>query len=306
MKETYDILLYYKYTSIRNPQKWALEHTELCQKLGLKGRVIIAEEGVNATLEGLSKNIKKYIKTMSGKRGFSNVHWKVSDGTGEAFPRLSIKVRPEIVTLGLPKKKDVDPRKVTGKHIEPETLHAWLREGKDIHIVDMRNTYEHKVGHFAGSVLPPMQNFRDLPKVLPTLKHLKNKKVVTVCTGGIRCEKASGYLVKEGFKDVSQLYGGIVSYMKKYPGKDFLGSLYVFDKRVTMAYDSKKQTRPVIGVCEKCGVATESYADCTNSRCRHQMLCCLDCVSLDKAFCSNACREIVEKNPHVRSQSVVK
>lgn len=306
MKETHDILLYYKYTSIRNPQKFALEHTELCQKLGLRGRVIIAHEGVNATLEGTSTCIKKYIKALSLKRGFSNVHWKVSEGTGDAFPRLSIKVRPEIVTLGLQKNKDVDPRKMTGKHIKPKTLYTWLRKGKDIHIIDMRNEYEHKVGHFTGSVLPPMQNFRDLPKVLPTFKNLKNKKVVTVCTGGIRCEKASGYLVQQGFKDVSQLDGGIVSYMKKYPGKDFLGSLYVFDKRVTMAYDPKKESRSIIGVCEKCGVTTESYADCTNSRCRHQMVCCVNCISQDKAFCSDACRDIVKKNPQVRSQSVLK
>jgi UPF0176 protein len=302
----HDILLYYKYTSIKNPEKFALGHRVLCESLSLKGRVIVASEGINATVEGLKKNIKTYIKTMSAKRGFSNVHWKVSDGTGEAFPRLTVKVRPEIVSLGLSKKADVDPRKTTGIHLDPKKLHEWFRKGEEFHIVDMRNNYEHKVGHFKDSILPPLANFRDLPKVLPTLKHLKNKKVLTVCTGGVRCEKASGYLVKKGFKDVYQLDGGIVSYMKKYPGKDFLGSLYVFDGRVTMAYNPKKGERPVIGKCEKCGVKTETYADCTHVNCKTQILCCRDCAAKDLGFCGEECVQIVASNPKLRSESVLK
>ncbi len=302
----YTILLFYKYTTIKNPEKFRDEQRALCEKLGLTGRIIVATEGINATLEGTTSNVKKYIKVLSQKRCFSNIHWKESTGTGDAFPKLSVKARPEIVTLGLPKKKDVDPRKMTGKHLDPEKLHEWIRSGKKIHIVDMRNDYEHKVGHFKDSILPPMQNFRDLPKVLPTLKPLKNEKVVTVCTGGIRCEKASGYLVQQGFKDVYQLNGGIVSYMKKYPGKDFLGSLYVFDKRVTMAYAPKKGERPVIGKCERCGVSSEQYADCTNALCHRQFICCTDCISKDGAYCSTECINVVKDNSTLRSQSVLK
>lgn len=302
----HDILLYYKYTSIKNPKKFAEEQRLLCEKLKLTGRIIVAEEGVNGTVEGTKVNVKKYVKTMSVKRGFTNVHWKISDGIGNAFPKLSIKIRPEIVTLGLSKKEDVDPRKITGKHLDPEILHKWLRKDEKLHIIDMRNTYEHKVGHFAGSVLPPMKNFRDLKEVLPTLKSLKNKKVVTVCTGGVRCEKASGYLIKNGFKDVYQLNGGIVSYMKKFPGEDFLGALYVFDQRVTMAYEPKKGERPIIGKCEKCGTKTENYADCGRSDCRTQFICCQDCIDSDKAYCSLACKNTVAQDKRKPSSSVVK
>ncbi len=301
----YEILLYYKYASIRNPEKFAQEHRDFCVKRNLKGRIIIATEGINGTIEGLVKDTKAYRKLLSGKKGFAKIHWKKSEGDGQAFRKLSVKVRPEIVSLSLHKAKDtdVDPRKITGTHLKPERLRKWIEKGEKFTIIDMRNDYEHKVGAFEGSVLPPLKNFRDLPKAMPKLKKYANVKVLTVCTGGVRCEKASGYLIKKGFKDVYQLDGGIVSYMEKYPGKDFKGSLYVFDKRVTMAF---KGEREIIGKCEKCGITTENYADCTNQDCRNQMLCCKACIDADKAYCSEKCVGIVKKNPKARSRSVAK
>jgi UPF0176 protein len=167
----------------------------------------------------------------------------------------------------------------------------------------MRNDYEHKVGHFQNSVLPPLTNFRDLPKAMPKLKKHSKEKVLTVCTGGVRCEKASGYLIKQGFKDVYQLDGGIVSYMEKYPGQHFKGALYVFDGRVTMAFPGERE---IIGTCDKCSAKTENYADCTNQDCRNQMLCCESCVADDRAYCSAKCKKIVATNPNARSRSVVK
>lgn len=302
---THEILLYYKYVTIRNPEAFAQEHKAFCQKHGLKGRVIVAKEGINGTLEGLVKDTRAYRTFLMAKKGFANIHWKISMGNGSAFPRLSVKVRPEIVSLSLVKAKDtdVDPRKTTGVHVKPEQLRKWFDKGEKFTIIDMRNDYEHKVGAFEGSVLPPLKNFRDLPKVMPKLKKYAHDKVLTVCTGGVRCEKASGYFIKKGFKDVYQLDGGIVSYMEKYPGKDFKGSLYVFDGRVTMAFPGQRE---IIGVCEKCGVKTEKYADCTNQDCRTQFLCCEKCIASDKAFCSEKCVKIIAKNPKARSRSIVK
>jgi UPF0176 protein len=301
----YEILLYYKYAAIRNPEKFAQEQREFCEKRGLTGRIIVAKEGINGTIEGLVKDTRAYRKLLNAKKGFSNIHWKVSTGNGKAFPKLSVKVRPEIVSLSLRKIKhsDVDPRKTTGKHLPPTELKKWFDKGEKFTIIDMRNDYEHKVGAFEGSVLPPLTNFRDLPKVMPKLKKHANEKVLTVCTGGVRCEKASGFLIKKGFKDVYQLDGGIVSYMEKYPGKHFKGALYVFDGRVTMAFPGKRE---VIGTCDKCGTKTENYADCTNQDCRSQMLCCKACIKADKAYCGKKCKEIVRKNPNARSRSVVK
>ncbi len=305
---THEILLYYKYASIKNPQKFADEHRAFCVKHGLKGRIIIASEGINGTIEGLVKDTKAYKKFLMAKKGFKNIHWKTSPGVGKAFWRLSVKIRPEMVSLSLIKSNDtdVDPRKMTGVHLKPEKLKTWFEKGEKFTIIDMRNDYEHKVGAFEGSILPPLKNFRDLPKVLPKLQKFKHEKVLTVCTGGVRCEKASGYLIKKGFKDVYQLDGGIVSFMEKYPGEHFKGALYVFDGRVTMAYDPKTGKREIIGKCEKCGVNTENYADCTNQDCRHQMICCEACITADLAYCSKKCKNKVAKKPEARSRSIAK
>ncbi len=307
---TYEILLYYKYTTIRNPNKFMEEQRAFCEKHNLKGRIIVAKEGLNGTIEGLAKDTKAYRNFLMKKQGFKNIHWKISEGDGMSFRKLSVRVRPEIVSLSLIKSKetDVDPRKVTGKYLKPEQLKKWFERGEKFTIIDMRNDYEHKVGAFEGSVLPPLKNFRDLPGALPKLKKYTNEKVLTVCTGGVRCEKASGYLVKKGFKDVYQLSGGIVSFMEKYPGEHFKGSLYVFDKRVTMAFDGKnnEHAHEIIGTCESCGAKTENFADCTNVDCRTQLLMCVDCVKADKAYCSVACQKLVAKKPDRRSRSVSK
>jgi UPF0176 protein len=292
----YEILLYYKYAAIRNPSKFAEEQREFCARHNLTGRIIVAKEGINGTIEGLTKDTRAYRRFLNSKPGFKTVHWKISTGTGAAFPRLSVKVRDEIVSLSLKKTKqtDIDPRKVTGMHLAPEKLKQWFDTGEDFTIIDMRNDYEHRVGNFEGSILPPLRNFRDLPKVMSKLKKYARKKVLTVCTGGVRCEKASGFLIKKGFKDVYQLDGGIVSFMEKYPSEHFKGALYVFDQRKTMAFDPRQKDikREVIGICSKCEIKTENYADCIYPNCRNQMLCCENC--LDKAFCSKKCERLVK------------
>ena len=305
---THEILLYYKYATVRSPEKFTEEQRAFCEKHALRGRIIVAREGINGTIEGTLKATKAYRKFLESKVGFKKIHWKVSEGNGEAFRKLSVRVRPEIVSLSLVKSKDtdVDPRKTTGIHLKPEDLKKWFDRGEKFTIIDMRNDYEHKVGAFEGSVCPPMANFRDLPKVMPKLKKYTNDKVLTVCTGGVRCEKASGYLIKKGFKDVYQLDGGIVSFMEKYPAEHFKGALYVFDKRVTMSIDSGKKEREIIGVCESCSAKTENFADCTNVDCRTQMLTCEACVRADKAYCSKKCQNIVAKKPDRRSKSVSK
>ncbi len=280
----FTILLFYKYVEITDPQALADTQRALCERLSLRGRIIVAHEGINATLEGTTEMITAYCAELTADPRFADVHLKKSVGTGKAFPKLSIKVRKEIVTLGLPATRDIDPRTTTGKYLSPQQLQEWFAAGKKFKIVDMRNDYEHKVGHFKGSVLPPLHNFRDLPKALPTLEPLKHETVLTVCTGGVRCEKASGFLVKNGFTDVYQLAGGIVSYMEQFersadgsrPAQNFLGSLYVFDDRVTMAYASPVE-RPVIGSCAVCAAPTETYINCAHDVCHKHFLVCAGC-----------------------------
>ena len=280
----------------------------ICEKLGLKGRCIIAHEGINATFEGTKENIQDYIKELEKDKRFLNVHFKYSVGTGKAFPKLSIKVRHEIVTSNLcdcdtspvtdreGSQRDfvcngIDPNQITGTHLKPEELHEWLKSGREFYIVDMRNAYEHKVGHFENSILPPMENFRDLPKVVEQIAHLKNKTVLTVCTGGVRCEKASGFLITQGFTDVYQLDGGIVSYMEKYPNENFEGKLYVFDKRVTMGFYTDDPKHKVIGKCDICTDESENYVNCDNPVCHRHFINCTDCLNKSdgKAFCHGGC-----------------
>ena len=281
------VLLFYKYVHIENPTQFMNEQRTLCEKLGIKGRFIVAHEGLNGTCEGTPEAANEYIKTITSDPRFADMHIKYSRGTGTSFPKLKIKVRPEIVSLGLDE-HDVDPNQITGTHLKPEELHKWFENGEEFEIIDMRNDYEHAVGHFPNSILPKLKNFRDLPKELPNLEHLKDKKVLTVCTGGVRCEKASGYLKSQGFKDVYQLDGGMVSYMEQFPGKNFNGAMYSFDGRNVIDYDG--QTHEIIGRCVRCGNKTENYVDCKNESCHGQFLYCKDCLNkYGKMYCKDRC-----------------
>ena len=288
----YKIVLFYKYTDITDPQALMNSQRVLCNILELKGRLIIAQEGINGTFEGTQENITKYVAELKSDPRFADVHIKLSEGTGLAFPKLSIKVRDEIVSSHLGE-KDIDPRKTTGKYLQSEELHQWIESGKEFYIVDMRNDYEFEVGHFAGSILPPLKNFRDLSGIIPSISNLKDKTVVTVCTGGVRCEKASGFLVDNGFADVYQLYGGIVSYMEKYPNENFKGALYVFDGRITMGFNLADPKHEVVGKCWHCQQPAERYLDCAYIHCKgkRHFLCCDECLQSQGGYCGAVCEQ---------------
>ncbi len=288
MKIKYQILLFYKYTYIDNPESLANAQKDLCNKLNLKGRIIFAKEGINATLEGLKIDTEKYIREMIADPRFANVDFKKSAGTGHAFPKLSIKIREEIVSGHL-KDLDVNPNQITGKYLSPDELHDWIHSDKEFYIVDMRNDYEQAVGFFKNSILSSLTNFRDLPKIIPQLLNLKDKTVVTVCTGGVRCEKASGFLLKNGFSDVYQLYGGIVSYMEKYPNEDFLGKLYVFDSRVTVGFNTSSKDHKIVGKCTSCKNPADTYYDCKNTHCegKRHFVSCDVCIRKQDEYCKD-------------------
>lgn len=294
------ILLYYKYVKIKYPKREMKAQRKLCEELGLKGRIIVSKEGINGTVEGLTGNTGKYIEVMSKDKRFSDIDWKKSKGTGNAFKKLSVKVRPEIVSLHLGD-MDFDPNKVTGKYLTAEELHEWFKTKKEFYIVDMRNDYEYLSGRFENSVLPGLENFRDLKKELPKLEHLKDKTVLTVCTGGVRCEKASGFLMMSGFKDVYQLQNGIVTYMEKYPNEHFKGKLYVFDGRVTMGFGLSDSKHEIVGRCEKCLKPSENYINCATVGCHRHFIMCESCLDTDgKGVCPNGCdmrRKRQRENP---------
>ncbi len=288
---SYEIILFYKYVLIENPHQFMLEQKALQDKLYLKGRTIIAAEGINATLEGTLENIAQYVELFLSDPRFAGTHIKRSGGDGNAFPKCSVKVRSEIVTLGLGV-CDIDPNKVTGIHLKPEELHDWIHSDKEFYIIDMRNAYEHQFGHFEGSIMPDMDNFRDLPKFLKSIQHLREKTIVTVCTGGVRCEKASGYLLENGFTDVYQLDGGIVSYMEKYPNEDFIGKLYVFDNRIAMGFYTDDPKHQIVGKCVICSAPNERLTNCHDIDCHRQIIACESCeAGAGYMLCPQGCKE---------------
>ena len=275
----FQILLYYYYGELPDAEALTLQQKELCTALGLKGRILIGEEGINGTLEGETEATEQYIRVLTADSRFAGIQFKRSMGTGTAFAKLSVKYRREIVGAALGD-DDFNPATFTAPYLSAEQLHEWIHSGKEFYIVDMRNAYEHESGHFDGSILPPMRHFRELPSLLPMLEHLKDKTVVTVCTGGVRCEKASGLLLKKDFREVYQLYGGIVTYMERYPNEDFRGKLYVFDGRITMGFETDSPAHVIVGRCKHCGVPSEHYVNDDGDPARPHFICCEDCAAL--------------------------
>ncbi len=286
----FQVLLYYKYVAIENPEEVRDQQKALCESLNLKGRIIVAKEGINGTIEGTVADTERYIAAMEESEYFKDISYKKSEGNGHAFPKLSVRVRPEIVTA---KKLDIDPTKMTGKYISAEQLHDWFVSKKEFYIVDMRNDYEYISGYFEGFIPSGIQNFYDLEQVLPRLQHLKNKTVVTVCTGGVRCEKASGFLVVNGFKDVYQLKDGIQTYMEQYPNEHFKGKLYVFDSRLTVGFNTADPKHEIVGRCDYCKNPSDTYVNCEYNFCHRHHICCANCLDLETgfAFCNKDCKE---------------
>ncbi len=283
MTKNYTIILFYKFVKIKNPKKLRDEQKVLCQLLNLKGRLLIAEEGVNATLEGVDQNIKKFKSAFRKNRLFKDVIFKESKGTGKAFTKLEVKVKKEVVTLG----KTYNVKKQTAKTLTASELEKLYKKNEDFVVLDLRNTYEINVGQFEKTVHPNIQNFRELPEKLDAIKNLKNKKVVAVCTGGIRCEKATCLLKEKGFKNLYQLKDGIHTYMQKYPGRHFKGSLFVFDNRMTTTV-TKVKNREIIGKCLYCSAPCEIFYNDDSTRPSTKIICCNVCYKPRKAILREA------------------
>lgn len=281
----YQVLLFYKYVTIENPKELMGLYKALCGKYELKGRTIIAEEGINSTLEGTVEHTEAFLKEFLADSRFSDMQIKRSKSDGNSFPRCMIKVRNEIVGTRFP--KEVDPRVRTAPHMSADELHELYEKQDDFVVVDMRNSYEYESGHFANSIDPGMDASRELPEKLEKLRIHQDKKIVTVCTGGVRCEKMSAYLLHNGFENVYQLDGGMHTYMEKYPDGHFKGTLFTFDDRLVMDFGGERE---IVGKCKRCGAANEQYQNCANAECNMLFLICNDCMSSEgPGFCGEVC-----------------
>lgn len=280
------IILYYKFTPIKDPEAVHLWQRTLCEKLGLKGRVLISEHGINGTLGGDLKSLKAYAKETKSFEPFKGMIFKWSDGRGDDFPKLVVKVRPEIVTFGAADELEVDEAGVVGggEHLKPKQVHELVKErGDEVVFFDGRNRHEAAVGKFKDAVVPEVDRTRDFITELEDPKYdaIKDKPVVTYCTGGIRCEVLSMLMKKRGFKEVYQIDGGIVKYGEEY-GDDGLweGSLYVFDDRLTTTFSDDAKH---IGKCGHCGTETSGFMNCADKQCNKHLIVCGGCRA--KRYC---------------------
>jgi len=290
------ILLYYKFAPIADPEMARLWQRALCEKLNLKGRILISKHGINGTVGGELENLKAYVKETKQFKGFKDTTFKWSDGERDHFPRLSVKVRDEIVAFGAGDELRVDEKGVVGggKHLKPEQVHELVKEkGDDVVFFDGRNAYEAKVGKFKNAVVPDTRTSKDFIRELESGKYddIKDKPVVTYCTGGIRCEILSSLMKNRGFKEVYQMDGGIVKYGEKYGDEGLWeGSLYVFDDRMGVNFSDKAKE---IGVCVHCGKNTSNYENCANTVCNDLVLICEQCKTDGKTTCSAACSDAI-------------
>lgn len=291
------VILYYKFVPVADPAMTMRWQKELCARLGLKGRIIISEHGINGTLGGSIENLREYKREMNRSITFKNIMYKWSDGTGNEFPRLSVKVKPELVAFGAPEEVKVDEKGVqgTGQHLKPEQLHKLLEErGDEVVFFDGRNTYEAAVGRFKNTVIPDTKTTKDFLKELESDKYndLKERPIVTYCTGGVRCEILSVLMKNRGFKEVYQIDGGIVKYGEKFgDGGLWEGTLYIFDGRMSHTFSA---TAKDIAECVHCENKTSNYENCANISCNRLVLICENCRQNDDLlYHSEECRQAV-------------
>jgi UPF0176 protein len=286
----YLVLLYYHYTRIDDPESFSESHHLYCVEHNLLGRIIIAGEGINGTVSGKEEDCIRYMRDLESDERFSGIEFKVDEVEGHTFQKLYVRVKPEIVNSGL---EHIDPNQKTGIHLEPHEFHK-IKDEEDVVILDVRSNYEHALGKFKNAITLDIDNFREFPEKVRELDNLKDKRVLTYCTGGIKCEKASAFLLEQGFENVYQLHGGIIKYGFEEGGEDFEGKCYVFDSRVAVEVNDVNPT--VLSKCHVCGKFSDRMVNCANPECNKHVPVCEECGwELDGA-CSPECLA----HPHKR------
>jgi UPF0176 protein len=283
------IILFYKFVPIADTESVLFWQRALCEKLELKGRILISRHGINATLGGDLMSLKLYTREMKAHSLFGGITYKWSNGGTEHFPKLRVKVRPEIVAFEAADEIVVGMNGIEngGKHLKPAAVHKLVQErGDDVIFYDGRNMYEAQIGKFKNAIIPNTVTSRDFKKDLEEgeISKYKDKPIVTYCTGGIRCEILSAMMLNRGYKEVYQVDGGIVKYGEKF-GDDGLweGKLFVFDDRMKMGFSGNAKD---IAICEVCGTKTSHQINSTNIRRKLHVVCeqCAKTPSVEKSL----------------------
>ena len=284
---------FYKYFKIAEPEQFRNKLYVAFSALNVFGRVYVAHEGINGQISVPAKNFEDFKDTLfSSAEELNNIRLNIAvDDDGKSFWALRIKVRPKVVADGIDDPA-FDPS-ITGKYLKAHEYNI-LSEKPGTIIVDMRNHYEYEVGHFENAIEIPSDTFRDqLPMAVDMLKDKKDKDIIMYCTGGIRCEKASAYMLHNGFKNVFHVEGGIIEYTRKAKQEGlpikFKGKNFVFDERL-----GERITDDVIAQCHICGKPCDTHTNCKNDGCHLLFIQCDDCAKDLEGCCSESCKE--EKN----------
>jgi UPF0176 protein len=288
------IILFYKFIEIADPEGFAARQREFCRKEGTLGKLLVAREGINGSFAGTPEQMESYKNFLTSIDGFSDLNFKEETASFLPFRKLIVRVKKEIIRL----EKEVDMRR-RGKYITPEELLALYESGEDFIILDTRNSYESDVGRFRNAVTPRIDSFRELPEALEQLGDKKHSKIVTYCTGGIRCEKATAYMISRGFTDVYQLKDGIINFCQKYPDTVWEGKCFVFDDRLVSDVEAEGV---VISRCIICGESSDRYQNCRNPECDDLVILCKRCGEENEGCCSVECLEEYREHNRIKTR----
>ncbi|MGB3364745.1 MAG: rhodanese-related sulfurtransferase [Thermodesulfobacteriota bacterium] len=275
------IILFYKFVDIENLQDFAEEQLSFCLKEKLLGKILLAKEGINGSLSGSKNQIEKYKEFLTNHIQFSDINFKEEVGTFNPFKKMVVRQKKEIIRMD----QELNLQK-RGKYITPKELMDLYDSDEEFIVLDTRNNYESEVGKFKNAITPDIDTFRDFPEALKLIQDKKDKKIIPYCTGGIRCEKATSYMIKEGFENVYQLQDGIINFCQQYPDTLWEGKCFVFDQRLLSHVDPDAET---ITNCIHCNESCDRYQNCKNPTCDDFIILCEDCSNKSNGCCCDKC-----------------
>ncbi len=292
-KNQYYVLAFYHFVDILSPHDEVKNHKKFFEDRDITSRIYLSEQGINGQMSAAVKDAEEYMQWMLSRDLFHNVHFKIHTHPEHAFPKVVVKYRKDLV--GFDRKIDLTKR---GEYVSPKEWKDLLSNSKNHVLLDVRNDYEWKIGHFEGAELPHCETFREFDKYAENLQKsvdAKTTPVLMYCTGGIRCELYSSILKERGFDKVYQLQGGIINYGLEEGSKHWKGKLFVFDDR--LAVPIGEEATPVIGTCHHCKTSNETYLNCANIDCNNLFLCCPDCLTKFQGCCQESCQNAERIRP---------
>lgn len=300
-QKKYYVLAFYSYTSIENPKEEVEKHLQFFASRDIKSRIYMATQGINGQMSAEESHAKEYMEWMRQDPRFSSMEFKIHHYHEHVFPRATVKAKQQLVALDF----YADPAE-GGEHVPAQQWKKMIEEkDENTLLIDVRNDYEWKIGHFEGAEKPTLETFRQFPTYAKKLREQydpEKTKVMMYCTGGIRCELYSVLMKKEGFCQVYQLDGGIIKYGLEEGSDHWRGKLFVFDDRLAVPLCEEEGKEDVISACLHCGTPSDVYHNCANMDCNELFTCCPSCADEWKGCCKSGCMEAKRLRPYQKTE----